>query len=157
MRRRRTFLTFLMRFLGYGERKRPRRAYLAAGSIVTRQYLQANSAVKSTPRSPVLFSNLKVADDKQGIIARRYEISNQDSSLSLTFPWRIDKANKTNLIEDNLPEQLNDSGGIVHFTAGHRAVDAIESPVLRYLWEFAARQQVLCSVSRSPVGFAPTR
>jgi alpha-mannosidase len=72
-----------------------------------------------------IVSDIKVADDKQGIIVRGYEISNQDSSLSLTFPWRIDKANKTNLIEDNLPEQLDVSGGIVHFTAGHRAVDAI--------------------------------
>ena len=56
---------------------------------------------------------------------RGYEITNQDAAVNLKFPWTIEKANATNLIEDDLPEQINASGGSIQFKAGHRAINAI--------------------------------
>ena len=70
-------------------------------------------------------SDIKLADDKQGIIVRGYEIADQGTPVSLKFPLNIEKANATDLIEDDLPERVNSSGGSVQFVAGHRAINAM--------------------------------
>jgi alpha-mannosidase len=70
-------------------------------------------------------SAIKLADDKRGIIVRGYEIADQNASVNLKFPLKIEKANATNLIEDDLPEPLSASGGSVQFNAGQRSINAI--------------------------------
>jgi hypothetical protein len=56
---------------------------------------------------------------------RGYEIADQGTLVNLKFPLTVKKANATDLIEDDLPEQLDSSAGSVQFTVGHREINAM--------------------------------
>jgi len=71
-----------------------------------------------------LVTELKVADDQNGIIVRGYEVAGQDTEVTLRFPIDISKANPTSLIEEDLPEPLETSEGQIRFKAGHRSINA---------------------------------
>lgn len=69
-------------------------------------------------------SDIKVADDRRGIIVRGYEIMGQDSEVFLKFPIQIEQAHQTSLIEEDLPEKVDFSDGQLQFKVGHRSINA---------------------------------
>ena len=72
-----------------------------------------------------IVSDIKLADDRNGIIVRGYEIAGRDTDVVLKFPLEISRANATSLIEENLPEPVAVSGDQVQFKLGHRSINAL--------------------------------
>lgn len=72
-----------------------------------------------------IISTIKVADDQNGIIVRGYEISGRDGEVVMKFPLRIDQANATSLIEENLGTPVTTSAHEVQSKVGQRSIDAL--------------------------------
>jgi alpha-mannosidase len=72
-----------------------------------------------------IVSDIKVADDQNGIIVRGYEISGRDTDVAMKFPLQIDHANATSLIEENLSAPVATSAGEVQFKTGQRSINAL--------------------------------
>ncbi|MBZ5561511.1 MAG: hypothetical protein LAP13_03730, partial [Acidobacteriia bacterium] len=71
-----------------------------------------------------IVSDIKIADNKQGLIVRGYEITGRDSEVTLKFPFEVQRANATNLIEEDLGTAPQTSGGEVRIKAAKRSIDA---------------------------------
>ncbi len=69
-------------------------------------------------------SDIKVADDHRGIIVRGYEIAGRDSKVSLQLPLKVEDANPTSLIEEDVREPIQAPDGQLQFKVGHRAINA---------------------------------
>ena len=71
-----------------------------------------------------MVSDIKVADDRKGFIVRGYEIMGRDGPVTLTFPLTLKQANATNLIEEDMPEQLLAPDNKIRLQVGHRSINA---------------------------------
>jgi alpha-mannosidase len=69
-------------------------------------------------------SDIKISDDQRGIIVRGYEMAGRDSQVALRLPLQVERANRTNLIEEDNLESIDMSDGQLHFKARARAIDA---------------------------------
>ena len=76
-----------------------------------------------------IVSEMKKADDGKGIIFRGYEIAGHSSEVGLKLPFQIERANATNLIEENLPEKVESSGNQLRFKTGQRSINAVRAIV----------------------------
>jgi alpha-mannosidase len=68
-------------------------------------------------------SDIKIADDHRGIIVRGYEMTGLNSQVTLKFPLQVERANATDLIEEDDSEAVDMHGGQLQFRAKHFAID----------------------------------
>jgi alpha-mannosidase len=87
--------------------------------------LPSSLSLCQTGQPNYIVSDIKLADDQNGIIVRGYEIAGSDTDVVLKFPLEIEHANATNLIEENLELPLASSGGSLRFKAGQRSINAL--------------------------------
>ncbi len=70
-----------------------------------------------------MVSDIKIADDHRGIIVRGYEMTGLNSQVTLKFPLQVERANATDLIEEDDSEAVDMHGGQLQFRAKHFAID----------------------------------
>jgi len=78
-----------------------------------------------TDKNNVIISTLKKADDDNNYIIRMYEMEGKDTEVKITFPFKIGKAWKTDMIEEN-PEEIGVSGNSLVLKIGHNAIETFK-------------------------------
>jgi alpha-mannosidase len=70
----------------------------------------------------VIVSTLKKADDDNDFIIRLYEMEGKDTQVTVTFPFPVKKAWKTDMIEEN-PKEIPAGNNSLVLTIGHNAIE----------------------------------
>lgn len=70
----------------------------------------------------VIVSTLKKADDDNNYVIRLYEMEGKDTQVTITFPFTIKKAWKTDMIEEN-PQEIGIVNNSIILTIGHNAIE----------------------------------
>lgn len=70
----------------------------------------------------VIVSTVKKADDDNNYIIRLYEMEGKDTQVTVTFPFPIKKAWKTDMIEEN-PVEIPVVNNSLVLTVGHNAIE----------------------------------
>ena len=78
-----------------------------------------------TDHNNVIVSTLKKADDDNNYIVRLYEMEGKDTQLTVSFPFKISKAWKTDMIEEN-PVEIPVVNNTLVLTIGHNAIETFK-------------------------------
>ncbi len=70
----------------------------------------------------VIVSTVKKADDDNNYIIRMYEMEGKDTKVTVTFPFQVKKAWKTDMIEEN-PVEIPVVNNSLVLTVGHHAIE----------------------------------
>jgi alpha-mannosidase len=76
----------------------------------------------------VIVSTVKKADDDNNYIIRLYEMEGKDTQVTVTFPFPIKKAWKTDMIEEN-PVEIPVVNNSLVLTVGHNAIETYKISV----------------------------
>ncbi len=76
----------------------------------------------STDQKNVIISTFKKADTENSYIIRLYEMEGRDTPVTITFPFPIKKAWKTDMIEEN-PVEIPVSNNSLVLSIGHNAIE----------------------------------
>ena len=87
-------------------------------------YIPSSFSLCQVSEPNYIVSDIKIADDGRGIIVRGFEMTDRDSPVTLKIPLQVERANVTNLIEEDSSEALDMAGGQLRFQAGRRAINA---------------------------------
>lgn len=73
-------------------------------------------------KNNVIVSTLKKADDDNNYVMRLYEMEGRDTQVTITFPFTIKKAWKTDMIEEG-PKEIPVANNSLVLTIGHNAIE----------------------------------
>ena len=76
----------------------------------------------SVNKNNVIVSTVKKADDDNNYIIRLYEMEGKDTEVTITFPFNISKAWKTDMIEEN-PKEVVIMNNTLVLKIGHNAIE----------------------------------
>lgn len=80
-------------------------------------------------KNNVIVSTFKKADDDNNYIIRLYEMEGKDTQVTITFPFKIKEAWKTDMIEEN-PQEINFLNDKLVLKIGHNAIETYKISII---------------------------
>jgi alpha-mannosidase len=76
-------------------------------------------------KNNVIVSALKKTDNENSFIIRLYEVSGDDTDVTVTLPFPIEKLWKTDMIEEN-GKEIQSAGNSFTTRIGHNAIETFK-------------------------------
>lgn len=87
--------------------------------------LPENQSFVLLDKKNVIVSTLKKTDNENNYIIRLYEVTGEDTDISVTFPFAIKRLWKTDMIEENGKEIQHDNNSF-STRIGHNAIETFK-------------------------------